>query len=53
MPFNPNKTTRIAQWKVDKALFWFEVKLWTKVIGITGAVMALALWMLFYLLERI
>lgn len=48
-----HKTARIARKQVDRAIFWYEVKLYTKVILIMGAIMAVTLWALFYVLERI
>lgn len=51
--FNPNKTTRVAQYKVDRALFWYDVKLYAKFGLIAAAFMALALWILLYLMDRV
>lgn len=52
MAFNPNKTTMVARWKVDRALFWFEVRLWLKITAVVLLPTAVAIWMLINYLDR-
>jgi len=44
MTFNPNKRTAIERSKLDRAMFWYEVRLYIKVALIVGIPFSLALW---------
>lgn len=45
MTFNPNKRTEIKQRAIERALFWYEVRLYLKVALIVSIPTALAIWM--------
>ena len=52
MSFNPNKRQAVERSKVDRAMFWYEVRLYIKVALIVGIPFALALWMLLEWMNR-
>lgn len=46
MSFDPSKRVSVRVRDVDRARFWYEVKLYLKVLGILAPPTALALWAL-------
>lgn len=46
MPYNMERPSRLARKDVDKAVFWYEVRLYIKVALIIGIPFALAMWAL-------
>lgn len=47
-----HKTARIAQKDVDRALFWFEVKLWLKIALGVLLPTAVSIWLLIKFLDQ-
>jgi hypothetical protein len=52
MKFNPNKQTAVRRSDVDRAMFWYEVRLYLKVAGIVLVPFALVLWAMLKFMDR-
>lgn len=47
-----NKTVRVKKSDVERAVFWFEFKLWLKVTGIVLLPTAALIWALLWWLDQ-